>query len=53
MSEESEEKTSGIEIHVPEADTKNLQIISRSDVTFAVIYAVLFVWGLILTLISI
>jgi hypothetical protein len=43
----------GLEIRVLESDTKNLKLFSRSDFAFAIFYGVLFLWGLILTLISI
>jgi hypothetical protein len=42
-----------IEIHVPESDTKDLTLLDRSDIVFAVLYGGLFVWGLVFTLISI
>lgn len=41
------------EISVCESDIKDLKILDRSDTVFAVLYSVLFIWGLILTLISI
>ena len=40
------------EIRVLESDTKDLTLFSRSDLAFAVLYSVLFLWGLVLTLIS-
>ncbi len=49
----SSSKDEGLEIRVLESDTKNLQLFDRSDLVFAVFYGVLFLWGLILTLISI
>ena len=42
-----------LELRVLESDTKNLHLFDRSDLVFAVFYGVLFLWGLILTLISI
>jgi hypothetical protein len=42
-----------LEIRVLESDTKNLSLFDRSDVAFAILYGVLFLWGLILTIISI
>ena len=41
------------EIHVSESDIRDLKILDRSDVVFAVLYGVLFIWGLVLTLVSI
>jgi hypothetical protein len=41
-----------IEIHVPESDTRELKLLDRSDIIFAVIYGILFFWGLIFTLIT-
>ena len=41
------------EIHVPESDIKNLIIFHRSDIVFAVFYGTLFIWGLVLTYLSI
>ena len=50
----SEEKNAeGLEIRVLDSDTKDLTLFSRSDIAFAVLYSVLFLWGLILTLVSI
>jgi hypothetical protein len=43
----------GLEIRVLESDTRNLMLIDRSDIAFAILYGVLFLWGLILTLVSI
>ncbi len=40
-------------IHVSEADTKDLKILSRSDIGFAILYGILFLWGLLLTLLAI
>ncbi|UCF04041.1 MAG: hypothetical protein JSV33_08785 [bacterium] len=42
-----------IEIHVSESDIKDLKILDRSDFVFAILYSVLFIWGLVLTLVSI
>ena len=42
-----------IEIHVRESDAKDLMLLDRSDLLFAVIYGVLFLWGLCFTLIAI
>jgi hypothetical protein len=41
------------EIHVSESDIRDLKILDRSDFVFAILYSVLFIWGLVLTLISI
>ena len=41
-----------LEIRVLESDTKDLTLFNRSDLAFAVLYSVLFFWGLVLTLIS-
>jgi hypothetical protein len=50
----SEEKNvEGLEIRVLESDTKDLTLFYRSDIAFAILYGVLFLWGLILTLISV
>jgi hypothetical protein len=51
--ESDELRDDDIEIHVAESDIKNLTILDRSDIVFAVLYGVLFVWGLVLTLLSI
>lgn len=42
-----------IEIYVRESDVKDLMLLDRSDLLFAAIYGVLFLWGLCFTLISI
>jgi hypothetical protein len=42
-----------VEIHVAESDIRDLKILDRSDIVFAVLYGVLFIWGLVLTLLSI
>jgi len=42
-----------IEIQVEESDIRDLKILDRSDLIFAVLYGVLFIWGLILTLLAI
>jgi hypothetical protein len=50
----SEEKASErFEIRVRESDIRDLTLFDRSDIAFAILYGVLFLWGLILTLISI
>lgn len=41
------------EIEVSDSDCRDLRILDRSDVVFAVIYGVLFLWGVVLTLLSI
>jgi hypothetical protein len=38
------------ELRVPEADTRDLTLLDRSDVSFAMLYGSLFLWGLIMTL---
>ena len=48
-----EKSAEAVEIRVLESDTHDLTLFDRSDVAFAVLYGVLFLWGLILTLISI
>ncbi len=45
-------KEESLEIRVLESDTKDLTLFSRSDLAFAVLYGVLFFWGLVLTLVS-
>jgi hypothetical protein len=47
------DRSEDIEIHVAESDIKNLTLLDRSDTIFAVLYGVLFLWGLILTLLAI
>jgi hypothetical protein len=42
-----------VEIRVSESDIRDLKILDRSDLVFAVLYGVLFIWGLVLTLLSI
>jgi hypothetical protein len=42
-----------VEIRVDESDLKDLRIIYRSDVVFAIIYGLLFAWGVVLTLLAI
>jgi len=44
--------TSRIEIHVPDSETRDLKLLDRSDVLFAVLYGTLFIWGLGFTLAS-
>ena len=51
--EESARRAEDPEIHVSESDITNLTLLDRSDTIFAVLYGVLFVWGLILTLLAI
>jgi hypothetical protein len=41
-----------VELQVPESETRDLTILSRSDRVFAVLYGVLFLWGLIVTLVA-
>ena len=53
MKKASNNHPDGVEIRVSEADTKNLTMLSRSDIFFAILYSLLFIWGLVLTLISI
>ena len=38
------------ELRVPEAETRDLTLLDRSDALFAVLYGALFLWGLIVTL---
>ncbi len=40
-------------LRVDESDIKNLTLLSKSDLAFAVMYGLLFVVGLILTIISV
>jgi hypothetical protein len=47
------DKTDKLELSVPESDTKDLSIVDNTDMVFALIYAVLLIWGVVLTLISI
>ncbi len=42
-----------VEIYVPEAETKDLTLLDRSDIAFAIFYGGLFIWGLVFTLLSI
>jgi hypothetical protein len=42
-----------VELRVLESETKDLTLFNRSDLVFAVLYSVLFLWGLIMTLASI
>jgi hypothetical protein len=53
MKSSSNKDDERLELRVLESDTKNLHLFDRSDLVFAVFYGVLFLWGLILTLISI
>jgi hypothetical protein len=43
---------SRVEIHVPESDARDLKLLDRSDILFAVLYGTLFIWGLGFTLAS-
>ena len=51
--ERAGQRSNDIEIHVAESDIRDLKILDRSDLIFAVLYGALFVWGLILTLLAI
>ncbi len=42
-----------VEIHVADSDIRDLKMLDRSDLVFAVLYGMLFIWGLVLTLLSI
>ena len=53
MTDSVEDQASRLEIHVPESDTRDLTLLGRSDLVFAVLYGLLFIWGFVLTLISI
>ncbi len=53
MSGNREHPKEAVELRVLESDTKGLTLFSRSDLVFALLYGVLFLWGLVLTLISI
>lgn len=53
MSGETENATEPVELRVLESETRDLTLFDRSDLVFALLYSVLFLWGLILTLISI
>lgn len=53
MQDDIEHQDSSVEIHVSESDIKDLTILDRSDLVFALLYGLLFVWGLVLTLVSI
>lgn len=46
-------KVSAGELQVLESDIKDLKILAKSDIFFAVLYGVLFLWGLTLTLLAI
>jgi hypothetical protein len=52
VKDHSENHAERLEIRVPESDTKDLKLYDRSDVIFAILYSILFLWGLILTLIA-
>jgi hypothetical protein len=53
MPDDTRSKAEKIEIHVPESDTRDLKLLDRSDILFAFLYGVLFIWGLYFTLIAI
>ena len=53
MTENAESREKGAEIQVLESDWQNLTFFARSDVVFAILYGIFFLWGLVLTLISI
>lgn len=60
MSEKSPQTTEGrsdgaesLEIRVDESDTRDLRILYRSDIVFALLYGFLFLWGVLLTLLAI
>ena len=53
MAENSENREKGAEIQVLESDCRDLTFFDRTDVIFAVLYGIFFIWGLVLTLISI
>jgi hypothetical protein len=47
-----EQEDERLEIQVLQSDSRDLSLFDRSDLFFAVLYGVLFLWGLVLTLIS-
>ena len=49
MTDHTEKPAERLEIRVPESDTKDLTLFDRSDIIFAVLYSILFLWGLILS----
>ena len=53
MQSSDDMNTSLGELQVPETEIKNLQILTKSDLVFAILYGSLFLWGLILTLLAI
>lgn len=53
MSRSQENQTKRLELRVLESETKDLKLFDRSDLAFAILYGVLFLWGLVLTLIAI
>jgi len=53
MQHDGSAKASEGELHVLESDIKDLKILAKSDIFFAVVYGVLFLWGLALTLLAI
>jgi len=42
-----------MEIRVAESDSRNLSLLYRSDILFAILYGALFIWGFCFTLASI
>ena len=53
MSGNKEYPKEDFELRVLDSDTKGLTLFDRSDLAFALLYSILFLWGLVLTLISI
>ena len=53
MSGNKEHPKEDFELRVLDSDTKELTLFDRSDLVFALLYSILFLWGLVLTLISI
>ena len=53
MTEDRANRKTGVEIGVLESDCRDLTFFDRSDVVFAVLYGIFFLWGLAMTLISI
>lgn len=53
MSGNKELPKEDVELRVLDSDTKELTLFDRSDLVFALLYSILFLWGLVLTLISI
>ncbi len=50
---DTEDRSAPREIRVPASDTRDLAILSRTDIAFAVLYGALFVIGFVLTLIAV